>query len=197
MPSRRDFLAVTGSALGTLWLGADPGAIQASLARAAQARDRASRHLALPPFDVLSAEQATELEAIAARIIPTDDLPGAREARAVYFLDHGLATWAADRRQATLDGLADFEAAVGQRYPDTARFSDLPTERQDEFLEQQGDSDFFEQMIAFTVAGTFAYPDWGGNYGGAGWKILGFDDRYVWQPPFGWYDARENGGPNG
>jgi hypothetical protein len=29
-----------------------------------------------------------------------------------------------------------------------------------------------------------------------GWKLLGFDHRHVWAPPFGYYDAQA-GGSNG
>jgi hypothetical protein len=31
-------------------------------------------------------------------------------------------------------------------------------------------------------------PKYGGNHDKAGWKLLGFEDRHVWQPPFGYYD---------
>ncbi len=30
------------------------------------------------------------------------------------------------------------------------------------------------------------------NFEGAGYKILGFEPRFVWQPPFGDYDAEVN-----
>jgi hypothetical protein len=39
----------------------------------------------------------------------------------------------------------------------------------------------------------FAMPAWGGNRDGAGWALLGFDSRHVWQPPFGYYDAGHHG----
>ncbi len=35
----------------------------------------------------------------------------------------------------------------------------------------------------------FALPVYGGNKGYAGWKVLGFDHRHAWVPPFGHYDA--------
>jgi hypothetical protein len=49
-------------------------------------------------YRVLSEPQGATLEALAAQIIPTDDTPGAREARVVNFMDNGLATFAADQR---------------------------------------------------------------------------------------------------
>ena len=45
-------------------------------------------------LEVLTAEQARQVEAIACQIIPTDDLPGAREAGVVYFIDRALKTFA-------------------------------------------------------------------------------------------------------
>ncbi len=36
--------------------------------------------------------------------------------------------------------------------------------------------------------GFLANPSWGGNREGAGWKAIGFEDRHVFQPPFGYYD---------
>jgi len=193
---RRDFLALAGSALGALWLNADPKALQASFARARAARAALAAGAAPPPFLVLTPEQAADLEAIAARIIPTDDLPGAREARVVNFIDHALATWAMDQRQDLLDGLAAFTTVLRQNHSGVQHFVELPEAEQDEFLAMHESDDFFEDMLAFTVAGTLSFPDWGGNYQKAGWQILGFDDRYIWRPPFGWYDAKENGGPN-
>ena len=47
-------------------------------------------------FEVFTPEQAKEVEAIAARIIPTDELPGATEAGVVYFIDRALKTFASD-----------------------------------------------------------------------------------------------------
>jgi hypothetical protein len=34
----------------------------------------------------------------------------------------------------------------------------------------------------------FANPEYGGNRDKIGWKMIGFDDRFSWGPPFGWYD---------
>ena len=47
---------------------------------------------------------------------------------------------------------------------------------------------FFEQMRLLTLLGMFSSPAYGGNVDGAGWKLLGFEDRHVFEPPFGWYD---------
>jgi hypothetical protein len=46
-------------------------------------------------------------------------------------------------------------------------------------------------MLAATAAGMFANPAYGGNRDKIGWKLLGFEDRYIWQQPFGYYDRDE------
>jgi gluconate 2-dehydrogenase gamma chain len=196
MIDRRAFLSAAGAGLGAAFLAADPVQLNASFNRAAEAALALRRGSPPPPLEVLTPEQAADVEAIAAQIIPTDDLPGAREARVVNFVDHGLATWAQGQRRATIDGLAQFNAALSGRYQGVQRFTQLSPAQQLEFLQANEQSPFFQQMIFVTLAGTFSYPDWGGNYGKAGWRILGFQDSYAWQPPFGWYDARANGGPN-
>jgi gluconate 2-dehydrogenase gamma chain len=52
-------------------------------------------------------------------------------------------------------------------------------------------SEFFSAMLAATTAGMFANPEYGGNRDKIGWKMIGFDDRYYWQAPFGYYDRDE------
>jgi len=40
-----------------------------------------------------------------------------------------------------------------------------------------------------TILGFFGHPSYGGNRDLAGWKLIGFEDRYQFEPPFGYYDA--------
>lgn len=49
-------------------------------------------------------------------------------------------------------------------------------------------SDFLTAMLAAIAAGMFARPEYGGNRDKLGWKLIGFEDRYAWQQPFGYYD---------
>lgn len=182
--TRRGFLAASGATLAAAWLGADAKDVHASLAHAAKAASGPP-----PPWQVLTPEQAADIEAITAQVIPTDDLPGAREARVVNFIDHSLATWAADQRDPLLTGLEGFNQEVAKQLPGTKRFAELTAERQLEFLRANETSDFFQQVRAATIAGMFSLPSYGGNYDKAGWRILGFEDRFAWQPPFGAYDA--------
>ncbi|PYP31467.1 MAG: hypothetical protein DMD47_06835 [Gemmatimonadetes bacterium] len=189
--SRRTFLAVSSTALGAAWLAADPALVRAALDHAA----RAARSPLSPgspdpvPWDVLTPDQAADLDAIAAQIFPTDDTPGAREARVVTFLDRSLGTWAAQQREPLLHGLDELNGEVERRWPGTQRFANLAPERQLELLRAQEQTPFFQQMRFATLVGMFSLPPYGGNADKAGWRVIGFEDRYAWQPPFGDYDA--------
>ena len=54
-------------------------------------------------------------------------------------------------------------------------------------------SEFFEAVRVATITGFLANPEYSGNAGRSGWKVLGFDDRFVWAAPFGWYDPDGSG----
>lgn len=182
---RRDFLAASYTAIASAWLAAEPDQLRASLAHAARA-------LAAPAWEFLTPDQAADVDAIAAQILPTDDLPGAREAGAVHFVDHSLATWAHGQRDPFTHGLDGLNREAGHRWPGTGRFASLSAERQIELLHAVEHTPFFQMIRFLTIAGTFANPSWGGNRDKIGWRILGFEDRYVWQPPFGDYDGGAN-----
>ena len=47
---------------------------------------------------------------------------------------------------------------------------------------------FFDTTRLLTLLGMFSLPAYGGNRDGVGWKLIGFEDRHVFQPPFGYYD---------
>ena len=191
MIERRAFLAATSAGIGAAFISAAPEQLAASFKHAGSVQ----RGEALP-LDNLTPEQAADVEAVAGQIMPTDDLPGAKEAGVVNFIDHALGSWAAPQKPLLLMALGAWNSAVAERFPGIQRFAQLTPSQQLEFVQANEQNPFFQQMIFVTLAGTFAHPQNGGNAGGAGWRILGFEDRYVWQPPFGWYDARANGGPN-
>jgi gluconate 2-dehydrogenase gamma chain len=182
---RRAFLGASCAALASAWLAADPAKLRVSLAHAARARSNP----AADAFQVFTPEQAGDVEAIAAQIVPTDDLPGAREAGALYFIDHSLATWAAEQRAPFLRGLEKLNQEVRRRRPEAARFAALSSDTQVELLRAVEPTPFFQMARFFTIAGTFANGSWGGNHDKVGWRILGFEDRFAWEPPFGDYDA--------
>ena len=183
--SRRAFLAASTTAFAAAWLAADPAEIRAALEHAA----RATRSTDPLQWDVLTPEQAADLDAIAAQIFPTDDTPGAREARVVNFMDRSLATWAAQQREPLIHGLDELNGEVERRWPGTQRFANLAPERQLELLSAREQTPFFQQMRFATLVGMFSLPSYGGNAGKVGWRVIGFEDRYAWQPPFGDYDA--------
>jgi hypothetical protein len=177
-PSRREFLLATGAG-AALWLGGDPE----SWGEAGRAAPKAEtgRQVA---YQVFSPEEAEDVDAISAQIVPGDSqLPGASEARAVVFIDRALATFQANRKDAFLEGLADLNRRAGGRF---ARLSD---ERQRAILREIDGDSFFGMVYFGVLTGTFAHPNWGGNHEEAGWRILGFESRRSWQPPFGEYDA--------
>lgn len=184
---RRAFLSASSTALAAAWLAADPSQLRASLLHAARARRGANG------WEYFTPEQAADVDAMAAQIIPTDDLPGAREAGVVHFLDHSLATWAQDQQPGFVSGLGDLTHEVATRWPGTERFAQLPSEQQIALLHAVDQSPFFQMIRFATVAGTFANPSWGGNQDKVGWRILGFEDRFMWEPPFGDYDANPAG----
>lgn len=187
---RRAFLTASCTAIASAWLAADPQQLRASLAHARNARAAVPP----PPWEFLTPDQAADVDAIAAQIIPTDDLPGAREAGVVHFLDHSLATWGKDQRDPFASGLDELNREAQQRWRGAGRFATLAPARQIELLRATEKTPFFQMMRFVTIAGTFANPSWGGNRDHIGWRILGFEDRFVWQPPFGDYDAAGGAG---
>ena len=42
--------------------------------------------------------------------------------------------------------------------------------------------------------GYLSSPEYGGNHGQAGWKLIGFQDEMTFEPPFGYYDSEYNKG---
>lgn len=187
--TRRAFLAAAGAA-GTAWLLADPKLVHAALEHARQA-------VATPPpyrFDVLTPEQAADLEAICMRIFPSDGTPGAKEAGVIHFIDKALATFAAPQKDFVLNGLTDVNKKVAVKWPGTTSFSALKPEQQDEYLKSIEKTPFFGQTRFATCVGMFGNPSYGGNQGEAGWKLLGFQSHGIYQPPFGYYDAEAKRG---
>jgi gluconate 2-dehydrogenase gamma chain len=146
------------------------------------------------PFLTFTDREGADFDALAARIIPSDDTPGAREAGAVYFADQALGTFMADLLPTVRDGLARLaERAVGGS--ENAAFADLSEERQDELLGavEREDPQFFFVARSLVVLGTLTNPEHGGNRGGVGWELIGFEPAFAHQPPFGYYDRNEHG----
>ncbi len=128
---------------------------------------------------------------MAARIIPTDDTPGAREAQSVYFIDRALITFDREKQAAYTQGLKDLQIKTQELFGDKNKFSDLTSEQQIQLLTTLEKTEFFELVRLHTIMGFLAKPEYGGNYNQAGWKLIGFDDQMIYEPPFGYYDSQE------
>jgi hypothetical protein len=123
------------------------------------------------------------------QIIPTDDTPGAREARVVYFIDKSLATWARDQRPPFRRAVAELRKRA--RVHGAASFAALTEAQQHGVIAalEKDRHQAFQTMRGATIAGMLSNPEYGGNHEKSGWKLIGFNDQFSWAPPFGWYDA--------
>ena len=185
--SRRQFFALTAQAAGKSCLVLSLPAILAACDRAQEVR---SGNAALR---VLTADEFAALDAISARLVPTDSTPGAREAGVVYFMDTVLADDRDTELQAMRAGLSELQEQVASSYGG-ADFQSLSAADQDAMLRQIENGQFFGLVRYLTIAGLFALPEYGGNGPDVGYEIIGFDNRHAWAPPFGAYDVDANGG---
>jgi gluconate 2-dehydrogenase gamma chain len=199
--SRRRFLSQAGRGITAAWAA---GHWPQMLAAATHARQAAAQLTAAYKFEFLTPEEAVEVEAISARIIPTDDTPGAREAGVIYFIDRGLVTFASGDQQKYREGLPELQAEVRAKFPGVEKFSEASVEQQDELLQAmdatqpkkvarrrnlESAQTFFEAVRIATLAGFLIDPEAEqGNRGGVGWKLIGRQLEHTFQPPFGYYD---------
>jgi gluconate 2-dehydrogenase gamma chain len=182
--SRRTFLRVVGGALGATCLTLD----WSKVAAAAHAAQRAQESPGQPSTSFLSQAELADVAAIAAQIIPTDSTPGAREAGVALFIDRALATFFTRMAPDFRSQLAAFRLHCQSRHPEVPSFAALTPQQQVEFLKVVERTPFFERVRLLTIVGMFAMPKYGGNRDGIGWKLLGFQDQHIFQPPFGYYD---------
>ncbi len=182
--SRRVFLIGSVSGLSSAWLTSRwPGIL------AAQEHAHRVAESGLPAeFEFFSPEQAVEIEAMAAQIIPSDDTPGAREARIIYSIDRALTTFDRDKQALYTQGLKDLQAQTRELFPNANRFSDLTSAQQIQVLKAIEKTEFFELVRLHTIVGFLANPEYGGNHNKIGWKLIGFEDTFYFEPPFGFYD---------
>ena len=169
--SRREWLkrvAVAGAAAAV--------PVGAAGARAAQVPGADS-------FETLTGAEGATLEAIAARLIPTDEHgPGAAEARAARYIDRALGGALAASLPAYREGLAAVDR-FAQRAAG-GRFASLPADAQDGVLRAiehgsaagfaGGSAAFFALVRSHTIQGTFSDPAYGGNEGFVGWELIGY-----------------------
>ena len=182
--SRRDLLKHAGLAGAALTIPMAPAMPVEALNQAKAAAPAAPA--ATPrrePIENLTASEADMLEAICARIIPTDAHgPGAREARAAHYIDRALGGALSGSKAAYTAGLAAFDAYC--RSSRRAPFTELSTRDQDSVLIDVetgaatgfagGSGAFFAMVRAHTLQGTFGDPYYGGNFNFIGWDMIGY-----------------------
>ena len=141
------------------------------------------RAVAREPVENLTAPEADILEAIPARLIPSDvNGPGASEARAAHYIDRALDGALVSSRPAYAAGLAavDRHARSSRGGP----FAQLSATDQDAVLTDiengvvdgftETSSAFFAMVRAHTLQGTFGDPLYGGNANFVGWDLVGY-----------------------
>jgi gluconate 2-dehydrogenase gamma chain len=188
--SRRAFLvdSVSGmTGLSTVWLLSNYSGI---LEAEEYAQKAAEKWNTTPRLGFFTEEQAADVDAMASQIIPTDDSPGAHEARVVFFIDRALVTFAQDAKPVYIQGLKDLQAKTKELFPSATKFSALTAPQQIQVLTAIEKSPFFNTVRNHTVIGFFANPIHGGNHNKVGFKLIGFDDSLEFKPPFGYYDAK-------
>lgn len=176
--TRRDFLLQSTLYSGALWAAMNVPRPQALAAASASTT----------PVVFTKPEQWKLVEAIAARVIPTDDEPGATEAGVVNFIDKALANEDKALAPVYATGLPGVAAVAKKRFLKT--FVALTPAEQDEILAALetgkaggwpkgavGAADFFMAIRAHTVFGFLCDPSYGGNRDYAGWKVVGYPGR--------------------
>jgi gluconate 2-dehydrogenase gamma chain len=182
--SRRAFLS-------RMLAGAGAGVALGSLPRFAEAFEHAAlqRESTTKTLHFFTRREATELSAVCAQIIPSEEgSPGATEAGVIYFVDYALANLQPELKPLFGTGLRNLTAEA-HKIDRGKVFSQLTSEQQIAVLKQIESTDFFKRAREYTMAGFLGDPKYGGNRNQVGWKHIGFDNRGMYAPPFGFYDA--------
>ena len=155
-----------------------PALHEPDVARPFQGRDRVRE-----PLENLTAGEMDILDAVVARLIPTDaNGPGATEARAAHYIDRALSGALAPSRPAYTSGLAALD-----RYARSSRgaaFTQLSATDQDSVLIDVetgaatgftgSSAAFFALLLNHTHQGTFGDPYYGGNANFIGWDLISY-----------------------
>jgi gluconate 2-dehydrogenase gamma chain len=152
----------------------DPAAAQTLVPVAAPRREA---------LETLTAAEADMLEAMVARLVPTDENgPGAAEARAAHYIDRALVGPLRSSRGAYAAGLAALDAYAQSKTG--TPFTKLSAQDQDAVLTDMekniatgftpNASAFFNLVRTHTIQGTFCDPYYGGNANFVGWDLIGY-----------------------
>ena len=179
--SRRDLLKRAGLAGAALTLPVTPATPEQ--ARPTTAPPAQATAIKREPIENLTAAEADTLEAICARLIPSDaNGPGAREARAAHYIDRALGGALKESREAYRAGFDAFDRYC--RSSRGAAFVELSVRDQDSVLMdvESGSATgfagssaaFFNMVRTHTLQGTFGDPYYGGNANFVGWDLIGY-----------------------
>jgi gluconate 2-dehydrogenase gamma chain len=135
------------------------------------------------PYAHLTAAEAATLEAIVARLIPSDESgPGALEAGAARYIDRALGGALGNSREAYAEGLAALDAYAERTAGQP--FAELGADIQDALLGELEQNrvagftpdslTFFNLVLGHTLEGMFGDPHYGGNRDFIGWNLLGY-----------------------
>jgi gluconate 2-dehydrogenase gamma chain len=176
--SRRDLFRTAGAGAAVAVTGAPlvPDAAQTAPRACAAAPQ-------IEALETLSAAEADILEAICARLIPSDENgPGAAEARAAHYIDRALIGPLRASRDAYAAGLAAID--VYAQAKKGAPFIKLAPADQDAVLTDMESNvatgfmpnavTFFNLVRVHTIQGTFCDPYYGGNANFVGWDMIGY-----------------------
>ncbi len=126
----------------------------------------------------LSAERRRNLDAAVARILPSDDGPGARETGVGNYIVGALADRINVHFVSLFERGLDFLAVLAQEKSGQG-FDVCPPSLQDEILREvevypnNEARRFFAQLVLFSLEGFLGDPKHGGNRAAAGWHYLG------------------------
>jgi gluconate 2-dehydrogenase gamma chain len=179
---RRSFIRGSGVVVAGSWIRMSLPAAMLTAAAAGKARAQGDE------FKTLTATEASELEAIAAQIVPSRETPGATEAGVIYFMDAALTGSQSDALKLIRAGLTSLQAGSLNKFG-IENFAGLDDAQKIELLTGIEDTPFFATVRFLTLAGLFTNPSYGGNRDQVGWKLIGFETPHASQPPFGYYDA--------
>lgn len=181
--SRRSFLKSSGALVKGSFIVLTAPSILTACQQAEEAQQSSA-----PVFSTLTDIEAQELRAIASRIIPTDETPGAEEAGVIYFIDAVLGDDREEEYAQVRVALREIQASGALKFG-VSYFSELTPQQQDEVLTEMESTSFFATMRYLTIAGMFSLPEYGGNKDNIGYQLIGFNDTHAWASPYGYYDA--------
>jgi len=143
----------------------------------------------VPADGVLTAAEISLLEAMAARIFPPTDTPGALEAGALDYILRALAGAYATLLPIYREGLRDLDERARTAFD--RPFAELHEEQQDDLLRQldeageggrRGRESFFHLGRRHGLEGVFCEPQYGGNRDLIGWRLVGFPGQQLGYP---------------